>query len=76
MSRVHDALRRAEQTGAPAPSLSADLRGGTLRPSTGTTVVDNQPTGKALLELIKTIPFNPSPDALVIDPLNPNEAPT
>jgi len=76
MSRVHDALRRAEQTGAPAPSLPADLRGGTLRPSTGTTVVDNQPTGKALLELIKTIPFNPSPDALVIDPLNPNEAPT
>ena len=27
MSRVHDALRRAEQTGAPAPSLPADLRG-------------------------------------------------
>ena len=29
-----------------------------------------------LLELVQTIPYNPSPDALVIDPLHPHEAPT
>ena len=61
MSRVHDALQRAQQSG------TAD------RPSHAITFPASM---EGLLELVKTIPYNPSPGALVIDPLHPHEAPT
>jgi protein-tyrosine kinase len=72
MSRVHDALRRAEQTGALTPGAGEPRAGGRSASAT----VEPQSPLKGLLEQIKTIPFNPSPDALVIDALNPHEAPT
>ena len=65
MSRVHDALRRAEQS---AGEPRADARvAAPAGPS---------PSMEGLLELVKTVPYNPSPDALVIDALHPHEAPT
>jgi protein-tyrosine kinase len=61
MSRVRDAMRQA----GPWPNAGA-ARAGT----------DARPSIEGLLELVKTIPYNPSPDALVIDALHPEEAPT
>lgn len=62
MSRVHDALRRAEQfpDGDPlAPPREASRLS-----------LDN------FLERIKEVPFRPSPETLLIDPTHPAEAPT
>src|SRR5882672_133079 len=73
MSRVHDALRRAEQSGAALTQGSAEPRAGGGRSAPP---IEPQSPLKGLLEQIKTIPYNPSPDALVIDALNPHEAPT
>src|ERR1700726_3471369 len=77
MSRVHDALRRAEQTGPETASSSAAVMEGPSRANTRTAperVVAHPLEG--LLDHVKVIPYNPSPDALVIDALNPQEAPT
>jgi protein-tyrosine kinase len=71
MSRVHDALRRSELAGG--FSLSArEPRVDVPRAA----MVDSGESMAGLLELVKTIPYTPSPDALVIDPLHPYEAPT
>ncbi|MGD0298287.1 MAG: CpsD/CapB family tyrosine-protein kinase [Bryobacteraceae bacterium] len=66
MSRVHDALRRAGQYGVLAPSIGD--------PRAGQAVAAASIPG--LLELVRTIPYNPAPEALVIDALHPNEAAT
>jgi protein-tyrosine kinase len=73
MSRVHDALRRAEQTGTAAPD-TPDQRAAGRMPAAA--MLDPQPAMQGLLDLIRTIPYRPSPEALIIDPLNPHEAPT
>ncbi len=73
MSRVHDALRRAEQTGA-LDSNAPDQRAAGRSPAAA--MLDPQPAMQGLLDLVRTIPYNPSPDALIIDPLHPHEAPT
>ncbi len=70
MSRVHEALRRAEQSGVIAP------RAGELRADGHVGAEAASQSMEGLLELVKTIPYNPSPDALVIDALHPHEAPT
>ena len=80
MSRVHDALRRAEQA---TPDGAATLPvgpSGQERPYRGYTraaaaAVLAHPL-EGLLEQIKSVPYNPAPDSLLIDPNNPNEAPT
>src|SRR5712672_2076462 len=72
MSRVKNALRRAEQSGRFFPPGAAEPRAGGRSAPT----IETQSPLKGLLEQIKTIPYNPSPDALVIDALNPHEAPT
>lgn len=71
MSRVHDALRRAEQTGtfttqspAAPPSRAATL--------TGKPIDQNL---RNLLEMVEEVPFSPSPDAHLIDASRPHEAP-
>lgn len=73
MSRVHDALRRAEQAGTvftPAPPPAPADR-------TATSTLEPQRTApKSLLEMVQTIPFQPSPDALIINPLHPHNAPS
>ena len=75
MSRVHDALRRAEQAGTvftatpPPPPAAADR--------SATATIEPQHTApKGLLEMVQTIPFHPSPDALIINPLHPHNAPS
>lgn len=71
MSRVHDALRRAEQTGTGLPAGEP-----LVAARSAASTIDSQPSLEGLLELVKTVPYQPSPEALVIDPLHPHEAPT
>src|SRR5580704_7666479 len=66
MSRVHDALRRAGQSGVLAPSIS-DPR---VTPGASPRSLEG------LLERVHAIPYKPSPEALVIDALHPHEAAT
>jgi protein-tyrosine kinase len=72
MSRVHDALRRAEQMGGPklpsagAPAVAAG-------PDAGERV--SLPSG-GFLDLVQEIEFRPAPEALLIDSSRPQEAPS
>ncbi len=65
MSRVYDALRRAEQSGLP------------LVPSPPVVPhAQDLPSLQGLLELIPEIPYNPNPEAHLIDMTRPDAAPT
>ncbi|MGH9593171.1 MAG: tyrosine-protein kinase family protein [Bryobacteraceae bacterium] len=71
MSRVHDALRRAERAGAlaaPAVLLKQESRG-----AVGT--LDTGPNLAGLLELVEEIPFRVATDTLLIDAARPHQAP-
>jgi len=74
MSRVHDALRRAEQTGVlptpPTPSRPAEQGH-----AVGTPVLDPGPNFEGLLELVEEVPFRAATDSLLIDVSRPHEAP-
>jgi capsular exopolysaccharide synthesis family protein len=72
MSRVHDALRRSELAGTLIPGSAG--RQEDARVAVAATTAPASLEG--LLELVETIPYNPSPEALVVDPLHPHEAPT
>jgi receptor protein-tyrosine kinase len=90
MSRVHDALRRAEKTGAvisqPGPtSTQASPPAGT---SPGARVTETRSPAAAdpganlnssnlagLLELVEEVPFRTATDSLLIDAARPHEAP-
>lgn len=95
MSRVHEALRRAEQVAAYTPGTTArpvDLEEFTEDVMEAARPVDSRRDSSGvrggaaaatltqplhgLLELIKTVPYSPSPESLLIDPNNPHEAPT
>jgi protein-tyrosine kinase len=91
MSRVHDALRRAEQTGAvpaqTAPRPNGAGQGGGLRGAMGpgagsvtgaathSATMDAGPNLVGLLEQVEEIPFRPPTDSLLIDVNRPHEAP-
>jgi len=71
MSRVHDALRRAEQSGLlspPANRPNPEARGTTM-------VADPGPSVVGLLEQVQEVPFRMAPDSLLIDVTRPHEAP-
>jgi receptor protein-tyrosine kinase len=78
MSRVHDALRRAEQLGMPqAPVADA------VRPPAGTPAgapAEPRPQsavpGAGFLDLVPEVPFRPAPEALLVDAARPQEAPS
>jgi receptor protein-tyrosine kinase len=79
MSRVHDALRRAEQGGkvaAPAASrpVSAAMEQ-RIPGATSTGLLETGPNMAGLLELVKEIPFRTATDSLLIDANRPHEAP-
>jgi protein-tyrosine kinase len=76
MSRVHDALRRAEQSGLLSPPVNrpAGASAG-AEPRAAAMVADPGPTMAGLLESIPEIPFRPAPDSLLIDVSRPHEAP-
>jgi receptor protein-tyrosine kinase len=65
MSRVHDALRRAEQSG----DGFGRAKRGRARAIVGKAYQD-------LLGEIEEIPFAPSPECYLIDPARPHDAPT
>jgi protein-tyrosine kinase len=71
MSRVHDALRRAEQSGLLSPPAN--------RPSetrtNGTATIDPGPNLAGLLEQVQEVPFRTATDSLLIDVSRPHEAP-
>lgn len=69
MSRVHDALRKVQPAGNPAPEAPPSA------------AVESQaapqpaPPLPDLLARVQVVPFNPSPDASLLDPARPGEAP-
>jgi protein-tyrosine kinase len=73
MSRVHDALRRAEQSGAltpPAPRSNGDARTAAASPGP-----DAGLNLEGLLEQVQEVPFRTATDSLLIDVSRPHEAP-
>ncbi len=73
MSRVHDALRRAEQTGAVAPPIH---RPAPLGSAVGTPVLDPiADQFEGLLDRVREVPFRAAVDSLLIDVSRPHEAP-
>ncbi|MDX2151017.1 MAG: CpsD/CapB family tyrosine-protein kinase [Bryobacteraceae bacterium] len=71
MSRVHDALRKAEQAAAAQQFIA--------RPAPTTAAATVQPeftNAQELLQYVREIPFNPAPDGHMIDASQPHEAPT
>src|ERR1700735_1738968 len=81
MSRVHEALRRAEEAAGvrPPPERSPLHDGGVvtnaMRAAAAAPVVETDPF-LDLLSKVKEIPFDPSQEALLIDAQHPHEAPT
>ena len=71
MSRVHDALRRAEQAGLLSPPAARPSSG-----SAGTATMEPQgPNLAGLLEQIEEVPYRAATDSLLIDAARPHEAP-
>ena len=88
MSRVHDALRRAEQAAAVAPPAPPSQPPVSGLASTVLTVEEPQapaspvvsaapiaPPLQGLLGQVRSIPFRPLPEALLIDAVNTQDAP-
>lgn len=74
MSRVHEALRRAEQSGLLSPPAHRPP-GSEARPAAGMIAPDPGPNMTGLLEQVVEIPFRMAPDSLLIDATRPHEAP-
>ena len=70
MSRVHEALRRAEQSG----TLTSGARPAG-EPRSTATVIDSGPNLSGLLEMVREIPFRATTDSLLIDATRPHEPP-
>lgn len=68
MSRVHDALRRAEQGVSPLPVSRESAAAATLEAGVPASLSD-------LLAGVQEMPFTPAPEALLIDDSRPQEAP-
>jgi len=73
MSRVHDALRRAEQSGAVAPP--APRSNGDTRAAVASSSFDAGPNLAGLLEHVQEVPLRTATDSLLIDVSRPHEAP-
>jgi protein-tyrosine kinase len=68
MSRVHDALRRAEQAGVFTPPANGE--------ETAPALMETAIPLKDLLDRIPEIPFAPQPDSLMLNSEQPHDAPT
>ena len=71
MSRVHDALRRAEQTSMLSPPVSHT----STEARAAVAALDAGPNMAGLLEQVEEVPFRTAPDSLLIDVARPHEAP-
>lgn len=83
MSRVHDALRKAEQTGVfVQPELggsrgaSSGYAGSMLETPAAPPLNEIAAQMVGLLDKVQELPFNPAPEAHLIDAARPHEAPT
>ncbi len=72
MSRVHDALRRAEQASLLSPPSARSRPEAT---GVASAVLDPGPGTAGLLERVVEIPFRTATDSLLIDVTRPHEAP-
>jgi protein-tyrosine kinase len=77
MSRVHDALRRAEQAGLLSPPAARQSLGSDGRSTAATLTpgLEHGPNMAGLLERVEEIPFRTATDSLLIDVTRPHEAP-
>ncbi|MCU0245217.1 MAG: CpsD/CapB family tyrosine-protein kinase [Bryobacter sp.] len=80
MSRVHDALRKAEQAGLIQPAAPTDpIVRRVTAPTASTTAAPAAVESLALhglLDKVQEVAFNPAPEAHLIDATRPHEAPT
>jgi len=77
MSRVHDALRRAEQQVAPAAATAELPPAPALGARSPFQSEVRSPVGVAeLLAEVQEIPFTPAPEALLLDSNRPQDAPS
>jgi len=83
MSRVHDALRRAENAGVMVPPPSqpsarpapgGDYSKGAIVTGSAATMVDPAPLS-GLIEQVEEIDFDPAAEAHLIDPTRPKDGP-
>ena len=79
MSRVHDALRRADRMGTPPPAgeqapAAVPAERVSVGADGGARQLSAPPAG--FLEQIQEVPFAPAPEALLIDHSRPQEAPS
>jgi receptor protein-tyrosine kinase len=74
MSRVHDALRRAEQLAADSPVVP-DTEAAPLTAATPAIAPSGFAIGPDLLSRVREVPFTPSADSHLIDLAKPHEAP-
>jgi protein-tyrosine kinase len=74
MSRVHDALRRAEQEVAVSPQSTGDAP---VVTTAATPAIAPSSLGitTELLKRVRTVPFNPARDSHILDLSRPHEAP-
>lgn len=72
MSRVHDALRRAEQAGQVQRPVSP-VAGGAVMDAAAAAPT---PAHESVLDRIEEVAFAPSPDAHLVDRTRPHEAPS
>jgi protein-tyrosine kinase len=79
MSRVHDALRRAERLGGVPPAALDNNVPGNLAPVGEPPKIDeftHVTPATGFLELIQEVPFTPAPEALLVDSRRPQDAPS
>ncbi len=75
MSRVHDALRRAEQMGA-NPSTLPEPSDAPPAVQTAAARVDTGTSAPGWLSRVQEVPFRPAQEAMLIDSNRPQEAPS
>jgi protein-tyrosine kinase len=73
MSRVHDALRRAEQMGLP-PAARAQTA--VSSPAAGAKAGPSALASSGFLQEAQEVPFTPAPEALLIDSSRPQDSPS
>jgi protein-tyrosine kinase len=78
MSRVHDALRRAEQLGANPAAVAASSPAAPPAPEAVATANASPAAGETgtWLDQVQEVPFRPAPEAILIDSERPQEAPS
>lgn len=75
MSRVHDALRRAEQATATTPLTTAEVSAGSGAPVAPALAPSSLGITPDFLQRVREVPFNPAREAHIIDLSRPHEAP-